>query len=459
MNKKILFLAPLIILVFLFSFLWSSKPPFKHVILIAVDTLNAHHLGAYGAEKSPSPNLDKLAAEGVVFERAYSPSSWTKPTFSSIFTGLYPSVHGVTSFDKALPGEFYTLGEFFKDNGFSTGGVISHILLQSKFGYNQGFDYYGISFEGKKGFKAIHADISSEKVTDLAIDWLKNQVQGERPIFLFAHYFDPHNNYYHHPKFDRTSWYKGQIASGMDFNYLNSIVPSMSSDDKKALRGFYDEEVSFTDHNIGRLLDYLEEAGIRDETLIIFTADHGEELSERGAVGHTKNLYDELTRVPLVFNLPSKIKSRRVPEPVSTIDIFPTVLGMLGKESKVEMAGKDLSGIVSHSEEAPEHRQIFSEVDYNAGRIVAHKLSVVEGQYKLILDKDKKTYELFNLATDPKETKNLAQSEEAVLSRLSSAIKGFQARYQMRSAGAEKAETPKEESKDNLEQLKSLGYL
>jgi len=458
-KKKILFLAPLIILVFIFSFLIGSKPPFKHVVFIAIDTLNAHHLGAYGAEKSPSPNLDKLAAEGLVFERAYSPSSWTKPTFSSIFTSVYPSTHGVTNFDRVLPQEFDTLAEFMREQGFTTGGVISHILLQSKFGYDQGFDYFGKSFEGIRGFKAIHADVSSSKVTDVAIDWLKNQTNGPKPIFLFAHYFDPHNNYYHHEKYDRTSWYKGQIVSGMDFQYLNSIVPSMSEDDKKALRGLYDEEISFTDENIGRLVAYLDEAGIRDETLIVITADHGEELTERGAVGHTKNLYDELTRVPFIFNMPQKIKPRRVKEPVSTIDLFPTIMGMLGEKIGSEMVGKDLSRAILRGENVPAQRQIFSEVDYSAGRIVAHKLSVVEGDFKLIWDKDRKAYELFNLVQDPKEMSNLAGSEAVVLTRLSSALKGFRARYQTQAAESKKAVAPKEESKDNLEQLKSLGYL
>ncbi len=432
---------------------FDRPPPFKNVILIAIDTLNAHHLGAYGAEKSPSPNIDQLAKNGVVFERAYSAAPWTKPAFASMFTSLYPSEHGVTAFDRILSEDKFTVGEYFKSKGFSTAGIISHILVQPQFGYAQGFDYYElIPFKGN-----VHSVISSLRVTDMATKWLESN--SEKPFFMFLHYFDPHNNYYHHKKFDRTSWYKGPVTSGMDLRELKKLIPNMTKDDVMALRGFYDEEIAFTDFSIGLLLTYLRENDLDKDTLIIVTADHGEELTERGYIGHTRTLYDELVRVPFIFHLPGSIGPARIKAPVSTMDLLPTMQGFLGDKKQSHIVGEDLSEILLSSSGESNSRKIFSEVDYRAGQITAHKLGVVEGNFKMILDKFTQEYEFFDLDRDPTEKSNLKDNDSADFKRLQAAIKGFQARYQTEAVESKKMVAPKAESQDKMDQLKSLGYL
>jgi arylsulfatase A-like enzyme len=453
-NKKIIFGGIAILVAGLFFSNLLTRPRFKNVVFITIDTLNAHHLGAYGAENSPSPNIDKLASDGVLFEKAYSSAPWTKPAFASMFTSLFPSVHGVTAFDRVLSEDKFTLGEFFKSKGFSTAGIISHILIQPQFGYAQGFDSYElIPFKG-----SVHAVISSLKVTDMAAKWLDtNATNSDKPFFLFLHYFDPHNNYFHHKKFDRTSWYKGPIKSGMGLKEMRALIPKMTPDDVRALRGLYDEEISMTDYSIGLLLEQLKTMGIDDETLIVITADHGEELTDRGFIGHTRSLYDELVRVPFVFFAPG-LTPKRIKEPVSTIDLLPTMMGLLGEEPMEWMVGKDLSSAIL-GEELPPTRPIFNEVDYRAGQITAHKLGVVEGDYKLVFDKDTESYELYNMAKDPKEERDIASEDKAAFARLSAAIQGYKARYQTEAIENQKSVAPKAESQDKIEQLKSLGYL
>lgn len=455
MNKKIIFGAIAILIAGVFFATRYDRPRFKNVVFITIDTLNAHHLGAYGAENSPSPNIDSLASNGVLFEKAYSSAPWTKPAFASMFTSLFPSAHGVTAFDRVLSEDKFTLAEFFKGEGFSTAGVISHILIQPQFGYAQGFDSYElIPFKG-----SVHAVISSLKVTDMAAKWLDGKSENsDQPFFLFLHYFDPHNNYFHHKKFDRTSWYNGPIKSGMGLKEMRALIPNMTADDVRALRGLYDEEISMTDYSIGLLIEKLKTMGVYDETLIVITADHGEELTDRGFIGHTRSLYDELVRVPFIFYMPGLNTPKRIKEPVSTMDLLPTMMGLLGEEPKDWMAGKDLSSVIL-GDELPPVRPIFNEVDYRAGQITAHKLGVVEGDYKLVFDKDTKTYELYNLKTDPNEEHDIATQDKAALARLSAAIQGYKARYQTEAIESQKAVAPKAESQDKIEQLKSLGYL
>ncbi len=456
MNKKYILLGVLGLVIFFFVARESKKPPFRNVIVIAVDTLNAHHLGAYGAKNSPSPNIDSLADKGVLFERAYSAAPWTKPAFASMFTSLYPSEHGVTAFDRILPEEKFTLAELFRSKGFATAGVISHILIQPQFGYAQGFDYYElVPFKGN-----IHSAITSLSVTDMATKWLDNQrAKSDEPFFMFLHYFDPHNNYYHHKKFDKTSWYKGPIKSGMDFRELKALIPVMTPDDVSALRGFYDEEISFTDFSVGLLIKYLEENGLAEDTLIVLTADHGEELTERGYIGHTRTLYDELIRVPFIFYLPGKLSNSRIKDPVSTMDLLPTMMGFLGESSSAELGGRDLSKLLLGKESLLQAKPIFSEVDYKAGQITSHKLGLVEGDFKIVLDKDLNSFELFDLVKDPEELSPIRNLEDPTARRLLAAIRGYQARYQTEAVESKKLIAPKAESQDKMDQLKSLGYL
>ena len=460
MAKNLLVVTLLVLACVLNGCTRSSRDSTPNVVLIIVDTLAVNHLGTYGHPSSPSPNIDKLAESGTVFEKAYTPAPWTKPAVSSVFTGVMPSMHGVKSIDDVLPESFNTLAERLKRTDYLTAGFVSHTLISPKLGYAQGFDTYDtVPFKGN-----VHSVISSEKVTDMGLDWLKSYKENYKErsdsnkFFLFLHYFDPHNNYQHHKEFDQTSWYKGDLTPGMDIRAIRAKIPNITEDDVKYLRGLYDEEIAHTDREIGRFLGTLKDMGLSDNTIIILTADHGEEFFDHGSIGHSRTLFDELTRVPLIISYPGKVKPQRVSEPVTTLDILPTVLDEVNlNEDRQGLAGISLKETLLEGKELP-RRDIYSEVDFKSSYIKAYKISVVRGIHKAVLDKPTQSCELYDLESDPKELSNISSKDPALFSTLSSLVIDYQNKYQKNSQNEEMQMVP-ERSSEEIEQLKSLGYL
>ncbi len=439
----------------LFGCTKSTESEVKNVVFVLVDTLAARHLGAYGATNSPSPNIDKLASGSVLFERAYSPAPWTKPAVASIFTGVMPSTHGVLSIDDILGSEEKTLAEYFKENNFSTAGFVTHTLISPELGYAQGFDSYEtIPFKGN-----VHNVVSSEKVTNMAIQWMKNQNRDQKnPFLLFVHYFDPHNNYHQHPDFDRTSWYNGPLKSGMDIRELRNKIPEMTPDDIRFLKGLYDEEIGFTDRNIGRLLSTLDELEIADDTIVVLTADHGEEFLDHGAIGHSRTLYDELIHVPLIVKIPGQSKPQKIKEPVSTMDLLPTLLDLFSFKGDSKLQGVSLRAALTAGV-GQGGRDIYSEVDFRSSAIKAYKIGLIQDNFKVVLDKTDSSLELFNLSSDPKEQKNLNTIETERLSNMSKLVREYQAKYQSDFEIPNGKKQIKTHTPEEVEQLKSLGYI
>ncbi|NLF26216.1 MAG: sulfatase-like hydrolase/transferase [Deltaproteobacteria bacterium] len=426
-----------------------------NVLLISVDTLGERHLGRYNPEVKFTPNISKLADGGVRFARHYAAAPWTKPAFASIFTGLMPSVHGTTDRSSGLSYDLLTLAELFKERGFKTAGVVSHFYLGAESGYAQGFD----SYKEITSKRRMHKIITSEKVSDSALKWLSNYsaAKEQNPFFMFLHYFDPHFNFMHHPDFKQTKPYNGPIQPGMDIRKLRELAPSFSAADLDYLIGLYHEEISYTDHHIGRVLDALESLNLKRKTLIVFVADHGEEFMEHGWIGHTRTLYNELIRVPLIFYLPGVFKPAVIDDPVSQVDILPTILAL----SKKAYAAEGLNGIslleqiLTGKSNMPE-RDILSEVSFHSSAIPhAYKTSVVRGNLKAIHDKTTEVWELYDLALDPGEKTNIASVKPELLEGLAAVIRKWEAKEKgVFPAINEKAPAPEE-----LEQLKSLGYM
>ncbi|MEZ4388124.1 MAG: sulfatase [Candidatus Krumholzibacteriia bacterium] len=377
--------------------------PDLNVLLIVVDTMGAGYLGAYTPGLVNSPTLDRLARQGVIFTRAYSPAPWTQPAVASLFTSQMPSEHGVRHiFDQLDRGEV-TLAEHLKDRGLKTAGVISHFVIGDEFGYGQGFDTYNAEAVGN------HRSITSARVTDLAMARL-DQLR-DAPFFMFVHYFDPHWYYNHHPEFDETSGYTGELLPGMDIADLRARRDQLDAADIAYLEGLYREEIAFTDHHIDRLLAHLDELGLADRTVIVVTADHGEEFMQHGWIGHTASLHEELVHVPLIVHAPGRFAARRVDEPVSLLDIAPTLLDLEGMPPVAAQRGVSLAGVL-RGEASPPSRPLFCEVSYISpsgwpsgdGRIKRYYQSaVIEGPHKLIHDHAADTWRFYDLAADPGE--------------------------------------------------------
>jgi arylsulfatase A-like enzyme len=430
-----------------------------NVVLIVVDTLATKHLGTYNPELKNSPAIDRLAADGIRFNRAYAPAPWTKPSIGGIMTGKVPTHHGLRGINDRLAPENQTLAEELSARGFKTAGFISHMLLLAREGFDQGFDKYQIyDFTGN-----VHDAISSAKVSDLAINWLKSERPGvnggdTKNFFLFLHYFDPHYNYLHHAQFDRTAWYKGPLKPGINIRKLRKMAKSFTPEDIRYLIDLYHEEIAFTDYHIGRVLDSLKEFGLRENTLVILTADHGEEFFEHGWLGHTLTLYDELINVPLIFSLPGTLSPGIVDDPVSTIDIFPTLLNRSAtKVALTDVDGRDIDGLL-RGEKATESRNLFAEVDFESSRIRAHKVGVGRDREKLIFNKEGGAYQFYDRATDKEERKDLYPQNPQGALQLKPTLDAYRAKQDEK--GSEQAKEPAlERTPEEVEQLKSLGYM
>ncbi len=326
----------------------SAAGSSPNVVLIVIDTLRTDHLSTYGYERETSPHLTRLASEGLRYERATAQAPWTTPSIGALMTSRYPSSLGITSEQNALSDELVLLPEALQAAGYQTAGVISH-----------------------------------------------------EPFFLFVHYFDPHAAYVDHSgqDFGGPSGYEGPVSSGLLFRELRKMQDEVGEADLAELIRLYDSEIAYTDRQIGLLLDTLRESGQWDDTLIIVTADHGEEFLDHGRFGHAKSLFSELIHVPLVLKLPASSSAAPsvIDEPVALIDLYPTVLAVVGLEATTELEGRALLPL------PPTGRTLFSET----GRTRAAS-AAMSGSLKLIQRPDGRL-QLFDLATDPGEKSNLAK--------------------------------------------------
>lgn len=273
----------------------------SNVLLIGIDTLRWDDtaLGATPAERDLTPQLRRLAQRGTVFTRAISQAPWTMPAFASVMTGEYPREHGAISLTGLLRDSETTIAEVLREAGYTTGAVVSHMFVDARHGFGQGFD--GFDQANVLGERAV----TSRAVTDHAISFLARH-RDERS-FLFVHYFDPHFMYRDHPDLayadDYQGWLRKFSLSSIDF--LRDRRHHLAAADVQYLRDLYDEEIRYTDEQIGRLLGFMQRSGLQRNTIIIVVADHGEEFLEHGWLGHTISLHDEVIHVPMLLVQPA----------------------------------------------------------------------------------------------------------------------------------------------------------
>ncbi len=430
-----------------------------NVLLIVVDTMGAHHVGAWNEGLDTSPNMDALAAGGIKFNRAYAPSPWTQPSVASLMTGLTPSRHGVLHLLDTLPAGSLTIARALADRGFKTSGHISHFLINAKQGYAQGFNRYNENAVGG------HTTVSSQVITRDAIQEMR-RLKDER-FFMFVHYFDPHSEYMHHEEFDRTSGYQGNVRQlSRNILELRAHRQEMDSQDVDYLRGLYHEEIAFTDKNIGKLLESLKTLGLEENTLVILTADHGEEFMEHDWIGHTRFLYDTLVHVPMVFSLPGHLEPGVVDEPVSLNDVMPTLMDLSrNPPGDVSWDGRSLKELLMGGQ-GEWDRPLFMEVSFLApadeqGTPTAEKeaflAAVSLGDWKLIHDLDGNHWTLFDRKVDPLEMKDLFNPDHEQVQLLQPVLLDWE-KDKVETWGRTFADLPKM-TEEQRKRLKSLGYV
>lgn len=401
-----------------------AKPlcPNCNVILIAMDSLGAKHISHLGYARNTTPKMDAFAQKGFSFKNNISPSSWTVPTYLSIFTSTYPSIHGLTNryltytpekkeladFTKFTP-SLTTMAEFFKKSGYATVGYTGDAGVGSPLGYGSGFDIYfdKIRFGG------------FDTTVNYAVDWLKaNSAKGR--FFMFLHGYDSHGqhklpeNYKSKFQSSGSSKYKGTIAEQAELREMGLAgkMPKFTKDDMEFWQNWYDGKINDADERLGKFLEALESMGLMKSSIIVLFSDHGDEYFEHGFVDHGHTLYDELVRVPLVFYIPNLKGGKIYSEQVSTIDLFPTLVEALNLKAsptlqsqfKGQSLAKNFTGAPLLS------RDIFTETDY---RNFTHKRAIQSSDgWKYIITLENGQGELYNLKSDPNEQKNLVEANQ-----------------------------------------------
>jgi arylsulfatase A-like enzyme/Flp pilus assembly protein TadD len=410
----------------------TPAKPALNVVLITIDTLRADHVGCYGYKQIKTPNIDGLAADGTRFERAFAVVPVTLPSHTSMLTGTYPMLSGMHDFsgNKLSPLQ-PTLASVLKQAGYQTGAVIGAAVLASRFGLNQGFDFYYDHFDFSRLDEANLDEMErpGNVVADEALDWLAKNSQ--KKFFLWMHLYDPHFPY--HPPEPYSREYAAQP---------------------------YDGEIAFADEQVGRLLRFLKEKGIYQNTLIVLCGDHGESLGEHGEKTHGFFIYNATMHVPLIIKLPENAAARvvLVADPVTLVDLMPTVLGAVGLEIPSQVQGRSLLAAVragqghDGDDRANRERVLYGEtfmprIHFNWSELRGSE----NAKYHFI---DAPRPELYDLANDPGEVRNLFNEKKAVSGEMRAKLVGMIRDY---SAGKELAEKTGLDPA-LMERLKALGY-
>jgi arylsulfatase A-like enzyme len=424
--KKIALLPGFVILCLTFSGCDSERSPtlnmplepvprdtnLPDIVFVSIDSLRFDHLGCYGYARETSPTIDKMAAEGAKFTQAVSTTSWTLPSHAAMFTGLYDTSHGVISTRTHLGENFVTLAEALKDAGYQTAGFYGGPYLHPTFGLDQGFDTYRscmsrvpqtpdstsakkISEETNARVKSAHVDVTGPRTTAEVGRWLEH-IDGT-PFFLFLHLWDVHYDYIPPARYIKIfdPDYRGTITGQVLDNDL-TLSPDMPARDLQHLIALYDSEIRFTDDTLRNIFDLLDQRGRFAETLIVITADHGEEFFDHGGLGHGKTLFDEMIRVPLILRWPGQIPAGlEIEDQVRLVDLMPTLLALAGASKPIESQGRDISPLL-RGEKMPPEPALSELLIFDSG----HR-ALRSNRQKLITEKTGDRY--YDLVADPLE--------------------------------------------------------
>lgn len=475
-----------------------------NILLIMVDTLRADHLGSYGFPDPISPRMDDLAADGVVFERAYAAASWTRASTASLFTSMPPSGHTCDVKVAMLPDEVTTIAELLQDQGYITAGLPNNINVTRSFNFHQGFDFFEYQApEYIAGATESSSQLSMYNVVRKIRDRLtggKKRVEDyyqpadvvlgntqefitanqDRRWFSFIHLMEPHD-----PYFERPFTGEGVGRAEMEFP-----PPELEG----AIRKAYQQEITWMDTELGKFFDWMKAEGLYDNTMILLTSDHGEEFLEHGGWWHGTTLYDEQIHIPLIVKLAeSKWAGTRVPWQVRQLDAPATMALLGGAVLPMEWQGDDLfeedfeetlavltGGAASADAGATATED--DDVDVDAAPPAPTKAELIDHRERVVLSEENfegnvlssirkdgfkyiranegnprglQTEEMYNVVADPGEQDNIAGKNGTVQADLSSAL-----RAELEAAMAVKVESQTAEiTADDCERMRALGYI
>jgi arylsulfatase A-like enzyme len=425
-----------------------------NVLLIVIDTLRADHVSAYGYARKTTPNLDRIASEGVLFENAYSPASWTLPSHASIFTGRTPGEHGAGG--RPLGDQYPTLAGYLAEKGYQTAGFSANLyFVNARSGLTRGFDCFATYFNnianitartyyGKQLLRLLpsfgYYDIPGRKrarvVDQEVMEWIDHRATS-RPFFAFINYFSPHDPYLPPDPYD--DLYTDHPTDGSRVN--SELYPRDFVGGKKLTReqiqneiDGYDGSISYVDAEIESLIRRLSARGLLDHTALVIASDHGEAFGEHGLFGHGQNVYRHLVHVPLILRLPASIPAgRRVQAPVSLLDLPATILDILDLANQGIFPGRSLvpcwSGDEAARGESPALVESLPGIVPEPGLPLGRRggmISFLNADTQIIYNEEG-TLELYKFRQDPEERVNLAGTPQgqAALERISAQTAGL----------------------------------
>lgn len=412
----------------------TARAAAPNIILITLDTTRADRMGFLGSKRGLTPNLDAIARQGIVFERAYSQAPLTPVSHATIFTGTYPQFHTVTDFARPLPSLLPSLPEILNKSGYATAAFVGSMVLDPKGnmapGFDRGFDHFEAGYRQKRGKQESRYETMERRAMDVegrATAWLSKN--SKRPFFIWIHFYDPHAPYDPPPPYD------------------------------KKFADSYDGEIAYMDAAIGKLVRFLKLRGLYQGALIAAMSDHGESLGDHGEQMHGIFLYEETIHVPLFFKLPGlALAGRRVPQRVRLLDFAPTLLHMLSLppaptfqgESLLALMRPDARGVTA---EQLADRDAYAETDYPHRAFGWSALRALRsGKYLYV---KAPAAELYDLTRDAAAARDLAASSPAVAATL-----GLQLDDLRRQTVSIESTAPAQEmSQEQQETLTALGYI
>lgn len=417
------------------------------VLLVVLDAAGARHFHCYGYPRETTPEIDRIASEGVLFEHAFTPAVFTLAAMSSVWTGLVPDhSHRGVPYDAPLPAGPSTLAERLAARGIYAAGFVANGMAGASFGLHRGF----------AEFHEIYRDHGSRAGAFLEVLPRFFHANKDRRFFAYAHFREPHFPYDPAPPFDTRFGPDGPLTaderrSAVWYTAVNARKVARTPQQEAHLVRLYDGNLAYADHVIGSLRRRLEEEGLWDRMVVIVTADHGEALLEHGFISHGQQVYEESTWIPLVVRFPRGPRGRRVTSFVDLVDLAPTiadVFGLAGPDGGLPFARRSLLPLVFG---APGKDAVFS-------RTVGEKpqYTLRDVRFRFVFNSRYGQEELYDLRQDPGEQTDVARARPVVAAYYRQAlarwIRGLE-------RGAERRDVRPELPIEVVENLKALGYL
>jgi len=456
-----------------------------NVIFLVIDALRADRVGVYGNERGLTPHIDAFSRQGTVFRRAYANSSWTKPSTASFFSGKYPGMVPVDDIWDGLPKSVVTFAGRLRQEGYYTRCISANLQITEWFNYQQGFDDF-VYHEGfEKRFLLFPPNLfirNTPYITELCyrwglfndgdeitvnnavIPWLKRN--KDKQYFLYVHYFGPHFPY--SPL--RSRYSKGEKLSAQEITLLKQLRRPDTGDlvedrTMKTVRDRYDDEVLEADCRVGEALKTLEELGGWENTLVIITADHGEEFLEHGMGGHGNSMFQEVLQVPLIIKLPGKRQVNVIEKRAELLDLAPTIYEVCGIDPGIKLEGTSLLPVMlNDSLDLPEQEKAYyGEVRPTREAVKAERIyAYMQGNFKLLRNemRDKEhtvQYVLYNLQTDPGEKTDVKNLYPEIFTKMKAGLDSLYD-YCRNNMMETEEEVKTKRSPEERRKLRALGY-